>query len=199
MVVASNDNLHCFLMKDAGEPLRKTLKINFKVDLLCQAIQQYAKIQRSIEDNVESFLKLGVLDWRLNKLPMLYDRLVHQTDFLKAEGITNKEIQILQDLSPKFLAHCKLLSDYGIPESLGRHDFHDNNILIDPKTEKMTFIDLGESIIIHPFFSLYTCLRQAIIHHSIKETDLYYQKLQDACFKNWLGLMTKNEFLESLI
>jgi hypothetical protein len=186
-------------MKSAGEPLRKTLKANFRVDILCQAIQQYAEIQHSIEDDIESFFKLGVPDWRLNKLPMLYDDLVNQTDFLKAEGITDREIQILQGLSPKFFAHCTLLSDYGIPESLCRHDFHGNNILIDPKTEKMTFIDLGESVIIHPFFSLYTCLRQATIHHGIKETDQYYQKLQDACFKNWLEVMKKNELLESFV
>lgn len=196
-VIAVNDKLHCFLMKDAGEPLRKILKIEFKVDLLSEAIQQYALIQRSTEKNIESFLTMGIPDWRLDKLPKLYDLLVNQTDFLKGEGIADNEVKILQDLSHPFSEKCRLLSNYGIPETLGRHDFHDNNILIKPKTKKMTFIDLGESVIIHPFFPLYNCLRQTTIHHGIKEADRSYQMLQDACFGNWLDLKNKKELLEA--
>lgn len=199
VVIAINDDLHCFLMKDAGKSLRETLKAEFRPDLLCQAIKQYAVIQRSTEDHIETFLKLGVPDWRLGKLPILYDQIINQTDFLKAEGITDKELQILQALSPQFSAQCALLSNYGIPETLGHHDFHDNNILIDQHTKRMTFVDLGETAIIHPFFSLYTCLRQSITHHGVKEADQTYRKLQDACFETWLGSATKNQLLEVFI
>lgn len=198
-VIANNDNLHCFLMKDAGEPLRKSLKAEFRVELLSQAIQQYAAIERWTENNIASYLKLGVPNWQLDKLPILYNHLISQTDFLKSEGLSDKDIKMLEDLSPIFLDQCRLLSKYGIPETLGRHDFHDNNIVIDLKTEKMTFIDLGESVILHPFFPLYTCLRQATVHHNLKETDQDYQILQDACFKHWLGLMSKKELLEAFI
>lgn len=196
VVIAIFDELHCFLMKDAGKRLRETLKAEFRPDLLCQAIKQFAAVQRSTEDDIEIFLKLGVPDWRLSKLPILYDEVVTQTDFLKAEGMTDKELQILRTLSPQFLAQCALLSSYGIPETLGQHDFHDNNILIDPNSKKITFVDFSETAIIHPFFSLYTCLRQSITHHGVKEADQTYRQLQDACFENWLGLMTKNQLLE---
>lgn len=199
VVMAINDNLHCFLMQDAGQPLRKILKGEFRVELLCQAIQQYASIQRSTEDKIQSFLELGVLDYRLDKLPILYDELINKTDFLKEEGLSDRGQEILHGLSPQFSEKCRLLSSYGVPETLGQHDFHDNNVLIDPKTKKITSIDLGESIIVHPFFPLYTCLRQATIHHEIKETDEHYQILQDACLDNWLGLMPKQKLLEQFI
>ena len=199
VVIAINDDLHCFLTKDAGNPLRETLKAEFRPDLLNQAIKQYAAIQRSTEDDIETFLKLGVPDWRLDKLPILYDQTIKQTDFLKAEGLTDNELQVLQGLSSQFLSQCATLSNYGIPETLGQHDFHDNNILFDPNTKRMTFIDLGETAIIHPFFSLYTCLRQSIKHHGVKEADETYRKLQDACFENWLGLATKNKLSEMFI
>ncbi|MBP9777705.1 MAG: aminoglycoside phosphotransferase family protein [Rickettsiaceae bacterium] len=199
VLIAINDDLHCFLMKDAGKSLRETLKAEFRPDLLCQAIKQYAVIQRRAEDHIEKFIKLGVPDWRLDKLPILYDQMINQTDFLKADGMTDKELQRLQALSPHFFTQCALLSNYGIPETIGIPDFHDNNILIDPNTKKMTFIDWGEAAIIHPFFSLPTILCHATIHHGVKESDQNYRKLQDACFENWLGLTTKKRLLELFI
>jgi hypothetical protein len=199
VLIASNDDLHCFMMQDTGKSLRGNLKAEFIPELLCQAIKQYAAIQRSTEDYIETFLTLGVPDWRLDKLPILYDQMINQTDFLKAEGITNKELQVLHDLSSLFLSQCTSLSSYGIAETLGQHDFHDNNVIIDPNTKRMTFIDLGETAIIHPFFSLYTCMRQSITHHGVKEGDQTYRKLQDACFENWLRLVTKTQLLEVFI
>jgi len=196
VVIASSDDLHCFLMRDAGPSLRQTLKAEFNADLLCQAITQYASLQRSTEDHVEALLKLGVPDWRLDKLPMLYDQILSQTDFLKADGVTDQELQTLRDLSPQFSAQCELLASYGIPETIGIPDFHDNNVLFDPKTKQMKFIDWGEASISHPFFSLYNCLPQSITHHGVHEGDQTYGKLQDACLSNWLGLTTKNRLLE---
>lgn len=200
VVIEINDDLNCFLMKDSGISLRHTLTADFKPELLCQAIKQYAEIQRGSENHIERFLKLDIPDWRLeDKLPFLYDHMIKQTAFLKAEGLTDKELQRLQALSPQFLAQCKLLSSYGIPETIGYHDFHDKNVLIDPNTKRMTFVDWGETAIIHPFFSLYTCLEQSITHHGVKEGDKTYQKLQDACFENWLELATKKQLLEAFV
>src|ERR1700723_3648456 len=51
IVIASNDALHCFLMQDAGNVLRATLKTKFNPELLCRAIKEYAAIQRSTEDH----------------------------------------------------------------------------------------------------------------------------------------------------
>lgn len=194
-VIAINDDLYCFLMEDAGKSLREYLKNEFRQDLLCQAIKQYTTIQRSIEHHLEPFLALGVPDWRLDKFPKLYHQITNQTEFLKADGITDKELQLLHDLNPKFSEQCEVLSQYQIPETLVQNDFHSNNILFEQNTKKITFIDLGETVITHPFFSLHTCLRQATIHHGVKELDKTYQQLQDACFENWLDLSPKKRLL----
>jgi hypothetical protein len=198
VVLASNENLHCFLMKDAGRPLRETLKAEFKPAVLCDAIKQFATILRSTENNIESFLRLGVPDWRLDKLPVIFDQILCQIDFLKGEGLTDQDLQRLQELSPQFSAQCKLLSGSGIPETLGYHDFHDKNILLDPDTKKLTFVDWSETAIIHPLFSLYNCLEQSITHHGVKEHDETYLKLQDACLENWAELASRNQLLEIL-
>lgn len=187
-VIAIYDDQHCFLMKDAGEPLRKTLKNKFQIELLCRAIKEYASIQRSTERHFEAFLGMGVPDWRLDKLPRLYDQMIRKTDFLKAEGLTEDELHLLRSLSPQFSTQCELLSRHAIPETLGYHDFHDNNVLIDANTHKMTFVDWGETAIIHPFFSLLTCLEQAATHHGIEVGNQWYQQLQEACLENWSEL-----------
>lgn len=194
-VVAINEDLHCFLMKDAGEKLREYLKTNFQPDLLCRAITEFTAIQRATENQLEPFLALGVPDWRLEHFPDLFDQLITHGEFLKADGLTEKELHILWSLRPRISKQCELLSTYDIPETLVQSDFHSNNILIHHGTQKITFIDLGETVITHPFFSLHTFLRQAIIHHGVKECDHVYLRLQDACFKNWSEL-SKQQLLK---
>lgn len=198
-VIATNNDLHCFLMKDAGQSLREYLKTDFQPNLLCQAIVQYASLQRSTEAHIESFFPLGVPDWRVDKLPFLYDQIINQIDLLKEDGLTDKELQILHDLKPKFSAQCELLSEYQIPETLSIYDINTNNVLIDPNTKKMVVIDLGEAVITHPFFSLNTYLYQATIHHSVNESDPIYYQIQEACLENWSGRMTKNQLLEAFL
>lgn len=168
IVIATNNDLHCFLMKDAGQNLRQYLKTEFQPLLLCQAIKEYTTIQRSTENNIEEFLDLGVPDWRLNKLPKLFDQIIQETEFLKENDITDNELTLLRNLSPKFLEQCESLSQYQIPDTLVQPDFNTNNILFNPNTKKITCIDLGEIAIAHPFFSLHNFLLQATIHEGIK-------------------------------
>lgn len=195
-VIAINHDLSCFMMRDAGKTLRVNLKNKFNVDLLCQMIKEYSTLQRSTEANLEEFLKLGVPDWRLDKLPILYDQILSQKDFLKADNMTDQELQILHDLRPQFLAQCELLASYEIPATIGIPDFNDNNTLFNTNTGVMTFIDWGEATITHPFFSLYNCLDQAVKRHGVQEADRTYNELVDACHENWLGFLTKEKVLE---
>ncbi|MFK8039938.1 MAG: GNAT family N-acetyltransferase, partial [Rickettsiaceae bacterium] len=100
-VIADNKELNSFLMKDAGISLRTILKKKFNVDLMCEAIDQFTKLQISIGNNVESLLELGVPDWRLNKMPDLYKKAISQKDLLMADGLSESEINELEDLLPK--------------------------------------------------------------------------------------------------
>lgn len=199
VVIRSNEDHHCFLMQDAGQTLRTVLKAEFQSDLLRQAIQQYTPIQRSTEVHVETFLALGVPDWRLETFPRLFDHLIQQSDWLKAEGLTDQEQQTLHHLSPVISEQCERLSQYQIPQTVVQNDFHTNNILFDVKTKKLSFIDWGETVISHPFFSLHTFLHQATLHHGLKEGDSTYHQIQDACLESWLAVAQKKEIIEGFI
>lgn len=96
-------------------------------------------------------------------------------------------------LLPKISDLCKQLADYAIQQTIVQCDFHDNNILIDDLTQKITIIDLGEIVISHPFFSLVSCLRQIKFHYGLKEQDDTYLQLKEACLKNYMSFeSTKN-------
>lgn len=196
VVIDSNDDLCCFLMKDAGQTLRSYLKRDFQSDLLSQAILKFTAIQRATENQLDSFFELGVPEWRLNQFPKLYMQLINQADFLKSEGLTNEELKKLHDLVPTLSEQCEQVSSYLIPETLVQPDFNTNNILFNPNTKQMTCIDLGEIVITHPFFSLHNFLIQAERHHGVEIGGaIYHQLLQDCC-KNWLYIASKKQLLE---
>ncbi len=188
-----NEGQHCFLMEDAGQSLRPYLKTEFQPDLLCQAIKQFTRMQRMAENHVESFIALGVSDWR-ETFPMLYNNLINDAAVLKTEGLSTEEILHLQGLKSQLTGELETLAQYSIPQTIVQSDFHTNNILIRPDTLKLTFIDLGEVVITHPFFSLHGFLKQAITHHAIKERDKVYIQMQETCLENWLEFEAEKAF-----
>ena len=199
IVIDINEELHCFLMKDAGLNLRAYLKNELQPDLLIQAVREFTGIQRSTEKHIQSLIALGVPDWRLDKFSKVYDHIINQADFLKADGMTDDELKILRDLSPSVAEQYALLSQYQIPETLVQLDFNTNNMLFNPSTKKMTLIDLGEVVISHPFFSLHNFLYTTTVHHGIKESEQTYGQLQNACFEKWLPNACKEQLLEGFM
>ena len=197
-VIAHHAELHCFLMKDSGRPLREILKKQFDAALLCKAIDQFTTIQLAVADHVNIFLDIGVPDWRLEQLPNLFKQLLLQKEILIADGLSEVDISKLETLLPKVSDLCQKLSSYAIKSTIVQCDFHDNNILIDEISQNLTFIDLGEIVISHPFFSLIGCLRQAKIHHALTDNDDAYQLLMDACLKNYLIFESKKNLLDAL-
>lgn len=58
-VIAYNSQLDCFLMKDAGRPLREILKKQFNAELFCKAINQFTSMQLSVADHINNFIDIG--------------------------------------------------------------------------------------------------------------------------------------------
>jgi len=196
-VIAFNAELDCFLMKGAGRSLREMLKKKFDAALLCKAIDQFTSIQITVADHVNIFLDIGVPDWRLSKLPDLYQQLLLQKNILIADGLSEIEINELKKLLPKISNLCKKLSSYSIKQTIVQPDFHDNNLLINEISQNITIIDLGEVVISHPFFSLLTCLQQAKKHHALTDKDDPYLQMMDACLKNYMTVESKENLLDA--
>lgn len=195
-IVAVNNELHCFLMLNAGITLRKYLKNNFQPELLCQALGQFANMQRSIENNLLDLFALSVPDWRLKHLPQLYTEIIKQRELLLSDGMTESELQTLQELRVRLIEQCSILAEYKIPETLVQPDCNTNNILINPNTKRMTVIDLGEIVVAHPFLALENFLYQATIHEEVIKGDSDYVQMQNAYLQNWLNIANDQQLQE---
>ena len=199
VVLATNPQLNCFLMQDAGTNLRQLLKEGFDEELIFRTIDQFTALQTSIEDQVDIFFDIGVPDYQLEKLPSLYADLIAQNDLLIAEGLSDTEISKLGKLTDTVVGLCAQLSGHNIKQTIVQPDFNDNNTLVDDERQKITIIDLGEIVIAHPFFSLLNFLQQIKKHHGLTEEDDLYQRLKNACFKKYRGcFVTDKDFQDAL-
>jgi len=190
IIIAKNKKENCFLMKNAGISLRSYFKqYGFDQEIFIKTLNDYSAFQYQTINSTENFLKFGVPDWSANKIATLYEEVVHQKDFLSQIGLTLDEINQCHHLIPIFSHICKQLFQYKIPNTFNHCDFHDNNILIDPVTQKTTLIDLGEVEITHPFFSLSNALRQIRSHFQLTEQEC--ETLQEEALKPWLKLESK--------
>lgn len=148
------------------------------------AIHDYVAVQRQSIPYLNHFLNLGVSDWRLQKILECYATLIQQEPLLIADGLTNIELKQLSKLSPKLTEICEKLSQYPLPDTFSHDDFHDNNLLIDLKTQKITMVDLGEVAITHPFFSLLNMLQKIKKNFLLQEDT--YQHLEQQTLQPWL-------------
>ncbi len=196
-VIAVNDQLSCFLMKDAGHVFRDIQKQNFQTQLFCNALKTHAKIQSASIPFVESFILMGVNDWRLKKLPDLYREFVAKEHLLEAARLSKYEIEILQKLSLQTQILCEQLSAYNIPETIEHNDFHDNNVLL--QDDCITINDWGDACVSHPFFSLATALNSAKRNHDLQRTDSRYLQAQNAYLEIWLDYGTIDELREAFL
>ncbi len=193
LVIADNPQLCCFLMQDAGITLREYFKQGFNANLLLTAIRNYIAVQRKSIAHLDRLLNLDASDWRIANLPACYTLLINQKDLLIADGLTDAEIKQLSSLTPKLVSLCEQLSQYPIPDTFSHNDFHDNNLLIDPKTQKITLVDLGEVAVTHPFFSLLNMLNQVKEKHALPEE--VYRHLQLQVLQPWLDHAPQNQLL----
>ncbi len=194
-VLAQNDKLYCFLMRDAGTPLRDILKKHFQINLANNALTTYATIQKLTANHIDTLLSMGVPDWRLSMLPSLYLALLNQKQFLIDDGLSPTEIEDLKKLHLKVVERCHQLAQYNIPETIEHGDFHDNNILV--QGNNMIIHDWGEATITHPFFSLTSYLYSALRVHNFNEASDTYKDILNGYLNNWLIFENHDKLVEA--
>jgi hypothetical protein len=186
------------LMRDGGEQLRAAIRPTQDIKPWQPVIARYAEVQASLAEHIAEILALGIPDYRLAVLPLLYRQLLTDEPSLmidQEKGLTSAEHQQLIDLTQRFEKFCADLAAFGIPESLNHGDFHDGNVLI--KNGRITFFDWGDASVTHPFISLRTFF--VSIEISLKLDDYSFtpemSALLDRYLKPWLNFGSKESLL----
>jgi len=145
------------LMRNAGQPLRATIRPAKDIAPWTSVIPLYSELQLDAAQHVDELLTLGVPDRRLARLPGLFAQLLEDDDCFQVDqqsGLTAEEFQRLSEVTPRFVGICADLAALGIPESVDHGDFHDGNVLV--HDGRVTFLDWGDARVTHPFVSLRT-------------------------------------------
>ncbi|KTD03701.1 Phosphotransferase enzyme family protein [Legionella geestiana] len=199
VLVSDNESLYSFLTRACGDvPLRDYFHGKVDADLLAHGVMQYTNIQRRLEHSIFEMQTLNLPDWRLYQIPRLYQELIAREDLLLKDGLSRKEITQLHRASDTCRALCAALSRYHIPETLNHCDFHENNMVIERKTGRISLIDWGEAVISHPFFSLSGCLWNLTYFYKIQPGDDIYASLQRRFILPWQDLHSEEVLLHAL-
>jgi hypothetical protein len=185
-IVASNPEQHCFIMANAGEPLRAHLLRHYDLDTATTALTSYARLQLATVSIIEDFLADGAQDWRLSQLPRHYENLLAQEALLKADGLDSQEREEREELrqgSKVFAELCRRLGDFGLPDSIEHGDFHDNNLLV--QSGRCIVNDWGDTAIAPPFLSLARFMRSAMRVHALPTDGQQVKVLIDAYLLPW--------------
>jgi hypothetical protein len=186
------------LMRDAGEPLRASIRPTQDLSPWRPVIALYADVQIGLAGRLPELLAMGVPDWRLGPLPARYVQLLKDTGSLALAldgGLTANEFRRLQELAPRFTQICADLASFGIPETLDHGDFHDGNVLL--RDGRVTLFDWGDANLTHPFVSLRTFF--VSIENSLKLEDYAFTPemaaLLDLYLEPWQRFASKKDLL----
>lgn len=199
-VLFENKDLDCFIMSDCGEQsLRTQFAGKIDVALLLQGLQSYSFIQRSLANKKPQLLALGLPDWGAERLPELFQSLISQHSFLQDEGLTPKEIEQLKHLQKPIESLANALSGSLVRETLVNADFNENNLILDKQTQTISVIDLGESVVAHPFFSVAAHINNMARRYKLNIHSDTLKSIQQKWLAQWSDVDTPQNLQRTLL
>lgn len=125
-------------------------------------------------------------DRRLEKFSGLYSELIGNAESLDDNNVTIEQQKKLHQYKDIVKNLCGELGSFGIAETLNHSGFHDNNLLYDKTNETTSVVNLGETVIHHPLFSLHACIETAKNRYKLAEDSSEYKSLQRCAFNGFL-------------
>lgn len=182
-LISANQNLSCFLMRSCGDiTVQRFFEAHRNMDEILEGINAYKNLQRETAFHVERFIKLGVPDHRPNKIPQAYIDIITDVPLLRDVGLSESQIKELLATSTIVTALCDNLSKCNLPACLGHSDFHDNNLVLNTESKAISIIDLGETVIDLPIFSLLDYFKRTPFRYQQSLSDKEYRRIYEACF-----------------
>jgi hypothetical protein len=184
------------LMQDGGKRLRESLAGPADIWRWESILTLFANVQIDLAHRAEEMLAVGAPDHRLTTLPVLYERLLGDTQALRLDlpqGVTSAELDRLRALAPKITEICGRLADCGLPETLDDKDLHDGNIFV--RDKGCFFFDWGDACVAHPFFSGVAALRGIEDRFELTWDGSELSHLRDVYLEPWNRYGSRDELI----
>jgi len=199
-LIAVDTSRGWMLMRDGGARLRDSIRPTKDISHWNKVVPLFSELQLNSSQHVDELLSLGLPDWRLARLPELYDQLLADKEATRVDqpkGLTSEEFALVQSLASRFTQICKDLAAFGLPETVNHGDFHDGNVLV--KEGRITLFDWGDGNISHPFTSLRTFF--VSIEISLELEDYSFtpemQALLEIYLQPWIKFASKEKLVEA--
>jgi hypothetical protein len=174
-VLAFDIDRRWLLMADAGEPLRV---YGNPPQVWERFLPVYAELQIGESRWVSEHLRNGVPDLRVERLPTLFEDLIHAS-----LPIEVTEQDALSRLAPRFNDLCAALAAAGVEPSVQHDDLHMNNVYVG--RGQLRALDWGDASIGHPFASLFEVFRFLSDVNRLARADPWFGRLRDAYLEPW--------------
>jgi hypothetical protein len=191
-VLAIDADRGWLLLADGGQRLREAFKAGKPIHDWSQILADYGALQMDLASHVDELLAGGTPDQRLARLPVLYEAILTDVQWLlidQPDGLTSTEYQRLISAVPQVAEMCRQLASYGVPQSLHHNDLHDGNIFV--ANGRYLFFDWGDSSISHPFFCLRTVFVSIENSFGLAEDDPVFDTFSRAYLVPWTQFETE--------
>ncbi len=174
------------LLSDYGVTLQQKLDGADGLDYWLRLLPCYAEIQIASSQHLPRWLKIGVPDRRLEKLPALFKELLTDDEALclgQSDGLSLTELTTIRKLLPEFETCCQELAAMPYSAALEHGDLHDNNILV--KDGSYWLFDWGDTSLLHPFCSLMVTIHTLTDNLFSSQDQQRIARLREAYLEPW--------------
>ena len=186
--IATNVDRGWVLLPDGGPTLGVRLEGEALTEALCDALAQYAGLQRALAPHANALLALGLQDMRPVVLP---DRFEEALAVAAARTTAQDRplLDRLERLRPTVARWCATLEASPLPATVDHNDLHDRNVL-QGDHGAYRFYDWGDSVVAHPFASMLLPLSM--------QSPGGVERLRDAYLSAWQDLAPHAELVATL-
>lgn len=146
------------LLPEGGQPLGETAEGQELADATVAALERYGRLQRTLADDVDAMLALGVDDMRPPAMPARFDQALRAAGRYVAERGNDRDRASLERIRERrgwFTGLCEELAARPGGASLDHNDLHPWNILGEAgNPASLRFYDWGDSVVAHPFAAM---------------------------------------------
>jgi len=178
-VLAADLERGWLLMADHGSPMWDSLDTVREIEVWEQIFPSYARVQKRSVPEIDRWIRAGVPDRRLHRLPALVEELLAEGSIPLDPDRRRAIAATFRDLD----AVCEELGGTPCGQGIDHSDLHGGNVLIGRGEPRL--VDWGDACITHPFASPFVTYQHAVAKLPASDRRAAALRLRDVYLEVW--------------